>query len=283
MFHPLTAQKYGKSHVRVMKVVRRGDQHDLRDLTVDIQLTGDYDPAFVVGDNSVVLPTDTMKNTVYAMAREEPLDDIETFALALSSHFLGSHGAVSRARVEIAEGSWKRLTIGEKPQGQAFARSGGDERTAVVCRTRDGVTIEAGLRNLLVLKSGHSAFGGFLRDKYTTLRETNDRILSTSLSASWRYGNDGLPFGVVWQGVRQSLLETFAQHESLSVQHTLYAMAEAVLENHEAVAEIHLSMPNRHHLLADLSPFGLDNENVVFVPTDEPYGLIEATIRRRSN
>jgi urate oxidase len=283
VLHPLTEQRYGKSRIRVMKVARRGDRHELRDMTVDVRLRGDYDPAFVVGDNSLVLPTDTMKNTVYALARERAFDDIETFALALSSHFLDGQEVVSEACIEIAEGLWKRLTVGEKPQGQAFCRSGDEERTTVVRRTRAGVSLESGLRNILVLKSGHSAFGGFPRDKYTTLADTDDRILATSLTASWRYRDEALPFGVLWQGIRQSLLESFAQHDSLSVQHTLYAMAEAVIENHEAVVEVRLSMPNRHHLLVDLSPFGLDNPNVVFMPTTEPYGLIEATVRRRTD
>jgi urate oxidase len=281
VFHPLAESQYGKSRVRLLKLLRKGDRHDLRDLTIEIRLEGEYEPAYTVGDNSNVLPTDTMKNTVYALARQERLDTIESFALSLSEHFVRSHAAVNQVTIEIASRPWKPLIVGEKALQQAFVQQGGEERTARVVGTRTSVRLEAGFRNLLVLKSSRSAFTGFLRDRFTTLPETADRILATTMTVSWLYGSVNQPFDPTWQAVRQVLLETFALHESQSVQHTLYALADAALENCEALEEIRFTFPNKHHLLVDLSPFGLDNPNEVFLPTEEPHGVIEGTVRRR--
>jgi urate oxidase len=282
VYHHLLHNSYGKSRVRLVTVTRHGDRHDIRDLVVQVQLEGDYEPAYVVGDNSAVLPTDTMKNTVYAFAKREGAVDLELFALRLAQHFRESHQAVSVARVEIHEHPWRRMVIGEKAHSHAFIQPGGDQRVVRVTQSAtDASVIEAGIDNLVVLKSRHSGFSGFLKDRFTTLAETSDRILATAITATWRYRDADVPFDLTWQGIRQLMLETFAQHESLSVQHTLYAMADIVLENFEQVDEIQLTLPNRHHLLVDLSPFGLKNENEVFVPTDEPHGLIEATLRRR--
>jgi urate oxidase len=281
VYHHLLHNSYGKSRVRVVTVTRRGDRHDIRDLLVNVQLEGDYEPAYVVGDNSAVLPTDTMKNTVYAFAKREGSIDLERFALRLAQHFRESHRAVSVARVEIHERPWKRLTIGEKSHSHAFLQPGGEERIARVTQDGSDAQIEAGVDHLLVLKSGQSGFSGFLKDRYTTLPETTDRILATSMTATWRYRDADIPFATTWQAIRQLMLETFAQHDSLSVQHTLYAMADAILENFPQVEEIEFRLPNKHHLLVDLSPFGLSNDNEVFVPTEEPHGLIEATLRRR--
>jgi urate oxidase len=281
VYHHLVHSHYGKSRVRLVKVTRRGDRHDVKDLGIDIQLEGDYEPAFVVGDNSMVLPTDTMKNTVYALAKQDAIGDIERFGVHLADHFLASHRAVAQAKVEIRERPWRRLTIGEKAHGHAFLQPGGERRIARTTRSRSDLTVEAGVEDLVVLKSRHAAFKGFLKDRYTTLRETEDRILATAISAVWRYTGADLPFETLWQGIRQLMLETFAQHDSQSVQHTLYAIADNLLENFEQIDQIRLTMPNRHHLLVDLSPFALENDNEIFVPTDEPHGLIEATLRRR--
>jgi urate oxidase len=182
--------------------------------------------------------------------------------------------------VELTEHLWTRLAVANRTHEHAFTRAGAGERVAVVTATRGRLTVESGIEGLLVLKSAGSGFEGFLRDRYTTLRETGDRILSTSISARWRYAAGDVAYNALWHGVRQLILETFADHESRSVQHTLYAMGRAVLEECPEVAEIRLSFPNKHHLLVDLTPLGLDNPNEIFVPTDEPYGLIEATIRR---
>lgn len=277
----LARNSYGKSAVRVAKVIRRPDRHELKDLAVSIQLEGDFVKTFTDGDNSMVLPTDTMKNTVYALAAQHPVEPIEAFGGVLGRHFLAHCPAASQARVEIVERTWSRLVVHEKPHPHAFARDTTEERTAAVTTTREYSFVEAGLDQLLVVKTARSAFSGYLTDEYTTLKETNDRLLATVLKATWLYVDSDLAFDGCWRGIRQMLLDVFAEHESQSVQHTLYAMGQNALEMFEEILEIRLSMPNKHHLPVDLTPLGLENRNEIFVPTDEPYGLIEATVKRK--
>lgn len=276
----LAENVYGKSGIRLVKVVRREGRHDLRDVTVAVRLEGDFASAHRDGDNSAVLPTDTMKNTVYALAKDHFDADIETFGLFLTEHFVRNNPPVARARVELSERPWERLTVGGRPHPDAFSRPGGERRLTRVSRTRQGAIVESGLEDLVIAKSARSGFSGFLRDRYTTLKETEDRILATAVKAFWLYTGAPGDFDRSFQGVRQTLLEIFAEHASASVQHTLYAMGEAALKRHPEVAEVRLSLPNKHHIPVDLSPFGLENRNEIFVATDEPYGLIEATIRR---
>ncbi|HEY7502024.1 MAG TPA: urate oxidase [Vicinamibacterales bacterium] len=271
---------YGKSSVRLVKLSRRGDRHDLIDLTIAIRFEGEYDASYTDGDNSAVLPTDTMKNTVYALAAKGPVEDPETFGLALSRHFLSRNPRLHRVRIDLAEHPWGRITVGSREHGQAFVRSNAETRTATIQLDRVRASVGAGVRDLLILKSSHSAFSGFLRDEYTTLGDASDRLLATSLTASWRYRDEDVEFGASWSAVRAILLESFADHDSKSVQHTLHAMGQAVLDNVDAVAAVRLVMPNKHHLPVDLSRLGIDQRNEVFVPTDEPYGLIEATLVR---
>jgi urate oxidase len=277
----LASNSYGKSAVRLLKVERTGEHHVIRELAVDISLSGQFDAAHTEGDNSLVLPTDTMKNTVYAKARELTLGTPEQFGVALAQHFLGASAAANSARVTVKEHGWRRLVVGEVPHDHAFERASSELRVARISLERGKQpTIVAGIEELLVLKSGRSAFSGYPRDKYTTLRETEDRILATSISTQWRYRDGAAAFGDAFDDVRRVLLETFAHHDSKSVQHTLYAMGEAVLKDVEVVDEISITMPNKHHLLVDLTPIGLDNPNEIFVPTSEPYGLIEASLKR---
>jgi urate oxidase len=275
----LADNNYGKQAVRLVMVRRRPDSHELKDVTAAIRLEGDFATAYTEGDNSEVLPTDTMKNTVYALAAEHPFDDIEDFGLALTDHFLRASPKATRAHVELTEHLWDRIEKGNQPHPHAFRRAGSERRTAQVIRDRQSTRVLAGLEDLVVMKTAKSAFEGFPRDRYTTLKETSDRILATAVRATWRYSRSYVAFGQLWRDVRRILLETFADHDSLSVQHTLYAMGEAVLETLD-VEEIHLSMPNKHHIPVDLTPFGLENRNEIFVATPEPYGLIEATVRR---
>jgi urate oxidase len=169
--------------------------------------------------------------------------------------------------------------VGEKEHDHAFVRQGCENRTAQVRCDRQEAQIRAGIAGLLVLKTAGSAFAGFMRDGFTTLKETRDRVLATSLTATWRY-DAGTAYGPAWHAVRRTLLETFAGHQSESVQHTLHAMGRAVLDTLPDIADIHIVMPNRHHIPVDLEPFGLENRNEIFVATDAPYGLIEATLRR---
>jgi urate oxidase len=280
----LGPNSYGKSGIRLVKVTRHPDRHDLKDLTVAVRLEGDFAAAHVAGDNAKVLPTDTMKNTVYALASGQPLDAIEAFGHVLARHFVESHAPVSRASVEISEHLWERVGISGRPHRHAFRGAGAETRVARVSFARGGeASVEAGIEDLVILKTAQSGFSGFPRDRYTTLKETDDRILATSLSAAWTYADPDASYQVLWKAIRQTLLDTFADHESKSVQHTLYAMGEAVLERHGEVARIRLTMPNRHHLPFDLAPFGLPNENAIFVATEEPYGRIEATVVRSSS
>jgi len=276
----LADSAYGKSRVRLVTVSRRGDRHDLRDLTVAIRFKGDYDESYTDGDNSAVLPTDTMKNTVYAMAGQQPVHDVETFGLALAQRFIERNARLRRVRIDLTEHPWGRIPLGGRAHGQAFIRTGPEVRTATVQSHRDSYFVGAGVKHLLILKSSKSAFTGFLRDEYTTLPDAHDRILATSMTATWKYSTPDVDFGPTWQAVRRALLEAFAEHDSQSVQHTMYAMGQAVLDSVADVSRIRLVMPNKHHLPVDLTRFGLENRNEIFVATDEPFGLIEATVVR---
>lgn len=276
----LAENNYGKSRIRLLRVVRQDGRHDIRELTLAISFAGDFETAHTKGDNSKILPTDTMKNTVYALARQYPVEAVEDFSLHLIEHFLTYNPQVARVGIAAEETLWNRIVIGGKPHASAFLCPGAEQRTAALTGTREGATIRAGIADLIVLKTAKSAFEGFLRDPYTTLKEDRNRILSTSIHADWLYESGEIEFSQHWHGIRQTILETFAEHGSESLQHTLYAMGEVVLNNFERVREIRLSLPNKHFNLVDLSPFGMDNPAEVFLPTDEPHGLIEATLRR---
>jgi len=272
---------YGKARVRLMKVARKGERHELQNITVKIAFEGDFTEVHTVGDNSRVLPTDTMKNTVYTLSQQtQEIEEIEAFALRLADYFLTNNNQVTRAVVEIAEHDWTRIAVGGEPHQHSFTKSGDEKRTTKVSATRDGATIESGVEDLIVLKTTKSGFVGFVKDCYTTLPEVTDRIFCTSVKADWLYANTDAATGDAWRNVRQTIIETFAGHDSLSVQHTLYAMGEAVLENFSDIAEIAFSLPNIHCLPIDFTRFGLENDNRIFVPTDEPHGLIEARLSR---
>jgi len=278
----LSENSYGKSGIRLVKVIRQPNRHELADLTIAVRFEGEFDAAHVSGDNARVLPTDTMKNTVYALAADHALDSAERFGLDLAAHFLAGGRDVSRVTVALTEQLWEPLTVGGRPHPHSFRRVGPERRTATISASRGETTVAAGIEGLLLLKSAGSAFSGFRRDSLTTLAETRDRIFATSVAASWRYAQTDLAYRVLRAAVRETLLETFAEHASESVQHTLHAMGEAILTRHFEVAEIRLSLPNKHHLPIDLRPFGLENRNEIFVATEEPYGLIEGTLRREA-
>ena len=274
----LAETAYGKSSVRLVKVSRRGDRHDLKDLTVAIRFEGEYEQSYTEGDNTGVLPTDTMKNTVYALAAQQAVDEPDAFGLTLARHFLERNPRLTRVRIDMTEHPWGRIMVGNREHGQAFVRQGGESRSATIEGDRTRVTAGAGVSDLVVLKSSHSAFAGFLRDEYTTLADTEDRLLATSLTATWQYRHLDIEFGPAWRAVRQTLLGTFAEHDSKSVQRTLHAMGQALLGAADGARAIRLVMPNQHHLPFDLARVGLQNSNEIFVPIDEPFGLIEATL-----
>jgi urate oxidase len=274
MTNVLSEGGYGKSEIRLVKVTRRPDGHDLHDVTVDVGLEGDFEAAYVDGDNTGLLATDTMRNVVYALAKEDPLQDIESFGARLVKHFLEAGPGVTRVRIHLVEHPWNRL------QEHAFQRGGGGNRVATVTGDGGELQIEAGIDDLFVLKTTESGWEGFLRDQYTSLPETSDRILATIITARWSYGGTPDDYGASWSAVRETILESFADHYSPSVQFTLHHMGTAILDARPEVQRISFSLPNRHHLLYDLSRFGLENNNEIFHATSEPYGLIEGTVER---
>ncbi|UOX85404.1 urate oxidase [Amycolatopsis sp. FBCC-B4732] len=276
----LGPNQYGKAEVRLVTVRRDGPVHHLKDLTVSTSLRGELAATHLTGDNAGVLATDTQKNTVYAFAKEAPVGEIEDFGLRLARHFVGTQQNITGARVKIDEHGWDRIAVGDEPHDHAFSRSGDERRTTAVTVQGDRAWVVSGIDGLTLLKSTGSEFHGFPREEYTTLAETDDRILATAVTAKWRYQGLDVDWAESHREIRRVLLATFATKHSLSLQQTLYAMGQAVLETREEVAEVRLSLPNKHHFLVDLSPFGLKNDNEVFYAADRPYGLIEGTILR---
>ncbi|TDU83646.1 urate oxidase [Kribbella voronezhensis] len=280
----LGANQYGKAESRVVRIYRDTPRHQIRDLNVSSALRGRFENAHTTGDQSDVLPTDTQKNTAFAFAKEKGVGAIEEFALTLGDHFLQASPAADGARIEVEEYPWERISVDGAGHDHSFVRSGAGIRTTVVNVEGRGdertAYVVSGIRDLTVLKSTGSEFHGFLKDKYTTLPETNDRILATSLVARWRYDHTEVDWDKSYDEIKGLLLEQFAKIHSLALQQTLYGMGEAVLERHPEVAEIKFSAPNKHHFLVDLSPFDVENPGEVFIAADRPYGLIEATVVR---
>jgi len=279
----LGQNQYGKAEVRLVKITRDTDRHEIEDLNVTSQLRGDFAAAHLEGDNSHVVATDTQKNTIYAFAREG-IGSPEAFLLRLSAHFPAAFDWVTGGRWEAEAYAWDRIQAHGAPHDHSFVRRGQETRTAVVVRDGADTHVIAGLRDLTVLKSTQSGFVGYPKDKYTTLPETTDRILATDVAARWRFksGTDfeALDFNKNYEDVKALLLEGFTEKYSHALQQTLFDMGAKVLEAHSEIDEIKFSMPNKHHFLVDLSPFGLDNPNEVFFAADRPYGLIEATVQR---
>jgi urate oxidase len=271
------ANSYGKSAIRLVKVDRQVRPHRVRDLTIAISLAGQFAASYSEGDNAAVIATDTMKNTAYALAGEHLTGSIEAFGLVLGRHFLDAGAEVDTATVSIDEHAWR--PIGSAPD--AFSRDASETRTAVVAVGRTATTARAGIRDLAVMKTTRSAFSGFPRDRFTTLAETEDRIMATKVTASWAYADPAaVDFDRSYAAVRSTFLAAFADHHSVSVQASIWIVGKAVLEAHPEVAEISMSLPNLHHWTVDLRPFGIENDREVYVSTTEPHGLIEATIRR---
>ncbi|MGH7764850.1 MAG: factor-independent urate hydroxylase [Candidatus Dormibacteraceae bacterium] len=274
--------QYGKAEthlVRITKTGAGGRTHEIKDLTVTTSLAGDFAASHLVGDNSKVVATDTQKNTVFAFAAE-PIGEIEDFGLRLAGHFVREFASVYRARVSIEEHPWTRIVVDGRPHPFAFVGGLSEKRLVTVTCTDDAAWVVAGITDLVVLKSTGSEFGGFPRDRYTTLADTKDRILAAAVTARWRYCDPMADWSGSFAEVRRVMLETFAVKHSLALQQTLYAIGEAVLKARPEVAEIRLSMANKHHFTVDLSPFELDNDNEVFYASDRPYGLIEGAVTR---
>lgn len=266
--------RYGKAETRLVRVTRDGDTHGLADLNVSVALAGDLAATHLTGDNAGVLPTDTMKNTVYAFAREHGVGEPEPFGLLLARHFVSTQPQISAARISIESYGWERLGP------HSFRRSGDYTRTAVITVGPAGAQVVSGLKDLVLLNSTASEFHGFPRDKYTTLPEATDRILATAVDARWRHLSDESDWADSFAGARDALVKAFVNTYSYSLQQTLFAMGSRVLESRPEIAEIRLALPNKHHYRVDLSPFDLQNPGEVFIAGDRPYGLIEGTVTR---
>jgi urate oxidase len=278
----LAENRYGKSRVRLMKVTRHAHGNDLREWTVQVLLRGDFTSAHLEGDNSKILATDTMKNTVYSVARSSSATTMEEYAMELVDFLLGRNPQISSASVIIASTLWKRLILDGEPHPDSFMRGSNESQTTQVERAQNGsFKIISGLEDLVVLKTAKSGFEGFLRESLTTLPETIDRLFGTAVKAEWTYTAAGLDYDATRSKIRETMLKTFADHDSKSVQQTLYAMAESALNAVPEISEINMAMPNKHCNLVDLSRFGQDNPNQIFVPIDEPHGYIEARIVRK--
>jgi urate oxidase len=277
----LGENRYGKSRVRLSRITGHADRHDFNEWTVQVVLQGSFESSFTEADNSNILPTDTMKNTVYSIARESKAATIEEFAMELGEYFLDNQPQVSKASIEIKEKAWERMAVDGVPDATTFKLGGPEVQTVEATRERGGAwSITSGVDGLVILKTTKSAFTGYIKDKLTTLKPATDRIFGTRATVEWDYASKSLDYGAVRKKVVAALLREFATHKSMSVQHTLFDMGKAALESAPEIARITLTMPNLHHLLADLSPFGQDNPNHIFVPIDEPHGTIEATIER---
>ncbi len=278
----LAENRYGKSRVRLMKVTRHAHGNELREWTVEVLVKGDFGAAHVEGDNANILATDTMKNMVYSVARSCAAKTMEAYAMELAEAILKRNIQVSSTSIRVESALWKRLHLDGKPHPSAFMHGSDERQTTRVEVDRGATRIHSGLDRLVILKTAQSGFEGFLRDEFTTLPETADRLFGTALRTEWSYTDHALDFETVRSTIREAMLKTFAEHDSKSVQQTLYAMAESALHAAPEILEIELAMPNRHCLLVDLSRFGQENPNEIFMPTDEPHGYIEARVRRVS-
>ena len=277
----LGQNNYGKSEIRLFKVKRDTDRHEIWDLDVRVGLEGDFEAAYVEGDNAGLLATDTMRNTVYALAKDNLTGSIEDFGLALIDHFLEAGPAVSDAWVEITQLSWNRIEVDGDPHEHSFIRGRGERKARVSGDKSGDRRVEAGIGDVYVLKTTNSGWEGFLRERFTTLPETNDRILATIVTSKWVYNTTHADFDRLWNGVLDQTLKTFTDHYSPSAQNTLYRTGEAVLERFPEIEKIWYSFPNVHHIVYDLERFGIENEGEIFHATQDPYGQIEGWVERR--
>ncbi|WP_371478341.1 factor-independent urate hydroxylase [Kitasatospora sp. NBC_00315] len=294
MAHVLGQNQYGKAENRIVRVYRDSTRHEIKDLNVSVALSGDLDDVHLTGSNANCLPTDTTKNTVFAFAKEYGIESAEQFGITLAKHFVDENEPIHRARIRIEEYTWDRIKtpdnsarfIGSEEVGHSFVRNGGETRTSEITYDGESVQVISGLKDLVVMNSTNSEFWGYIKDKYTTLQEAYDRILATQVTARWKYGFSGRDeepqpnWNRSYTHVRRHMLEAFAETYSYSLQQTLHSMGTRVLNNRAEVDEVRLELPNKHHFLVDLAPFGLKNDNEVYYAADRMYGLIEGTVHR---
>ncbi|MFJ4079429.1 factor-independent urate hydroxylase [Streptomyces iakyrus] len=289
----LGQNQYGKAENRVVKITRDGATHHIKDLNVSVALSGDMDEVHYSGSNANVLPTDTTKNTVYAFAKEHGIESAEQFGIHLARHFVTSQEPIHRARIRIEEYAWERIEasdatsqfIGADQVKHSFVRKGQEVRLTQITYDGEKWEVVSGLKDLVVMNSTNSEFWGYVKDRYTTLKEAYDRILATEVSGRWRFNwtddEQRMPnWEKSYEQVKKHMLQAFAETYSLSLQQTLYQMGSRIINHRSEIDEVRFSLPNKHHFLVDLEPFGLKNDNEVYYAADRPYGLIEATILR---
>jgi len=277
--------QYGKAENRVVRIYRDTARHEIRDLNVSTAMRGPFEPAYLEGDQSNVLPTDTQKNTAFAFAKSKGVEAIETFGLELARHFVHNVEPIEGARIEIEEYAWERAVVDGVEHDHTWLRKGQEIRTAAITVDATGEHVIGGFKDLVLLKSTGSEFAGFLTDEYTTLQETHDRVMATSLVAQWRFTLSpselaDVDWDETYAGIKRIMVKEFATLHSLALQQTLWHMGRAVLEAYPFIAEVKLKAPNKHHFVVDLSPFEIENPGEVFIAADRPYGLIEATVLR---
>jgi urate oxidase len=276
----LIQHNYGKAKVRVLKVFRAGKIHSIKELEAQVMLQGDFEASYTKSDNRLVVATDSMKNIVNVLARQRLGAETEPFGVALGEHFLKSYKHVGRVEVSLTEHCWSRIAAGGRPQAHAFLEKSAARPFARIAVTREGSLVESGIEELFILKSTGSGFEDFLRDEFTTLPETSDRVCATKLKATWTYARRPKSYLATNGKILEALLAVFAKNFSPSVQATLFQMGEAALKIAPEISKIHIAMPNKHCLLINLKPFGVENKNELFVPTEEPHGQIEGTVAR---
>lgn len=277
----LIQHSYGKAKVRVLKVFRAGKIHSLKELDVQVMLQGNFDASYTKADNRLVVATDSMKNTVNVLAKQKLGTETEAFGITLGEHFLKTYKHVSRVEVSLSEHCWSRISVNGKPHAHSFSEKGAAKPVAKIVCARKGNEIASGIEDLLILKSTASGFENFWRDEFRTLPDTSDRIFATKLKAIWTYTKKLKSYAKTNGKILDAMLAVFAKNYSPSVQVTLFQMGEAALKTAPEISKIHIAMPNKHNLLINLKPFGLENKNELFVPTDEPHGQIEGTVSRK--
>ncbi len=278
----LAQNSYGESRIRLLRLMHRGGLHEVKDLTLNVRFEGDFDTSHRQGENRAILPANAIKNTVYVLSRQYPAEAIEEFAFHLTEHFLTYNPQVTLVDICISERPWSRITIGDKGYASAFVANANEKRTTHISARREKIILHSGFDDLQLMKTAGFSFSGFLRDPYTTLQENQQRILRASVTANWTLASPEpeMPFSTIWHGARKTLLETFAAHESKSLQHTIYALAHAVLENFEAMSEIHLRILDNYCPAVDLKSFGMENDNELFVPLEGSEGVASVVLRR---
>jgi urate oxidase len=276
----LKENSYGKSRVRLTKVVRNGAHHELFEMSVDILLTGDFAASYTAGDNTKVIATDSMKNTVYVLAKEKSFSSIEEFAIQLARHFTQTYKQVHSASIRIKQSNWQRLQDQHRPHSHAFIDGGSELRTCRAELKANKLDLSGGLSNFRFLKTTASEFRDFVDDRYRTLKDATDRIFATSVEADWAYNSETADFNKTFASARSAIVQTLANHHSLAAQQTLLAAGEAVLKDCLSLRSIRITMPNLHRIPVNLQPFGLENNNEIFVPIDEPHGTISGYIER---